>query len=315
VTALSDSSRATLLLLLADAFPAAGLGHVSRATAVADAARETGLAPRCLALGAREPLERDGIRWEPVRGLEDAGDPAVFAAIVLDSYELPPPVVAAWAPGVPLVVMHDLGGVPPEAALVVAPAREEAGEERLLTGLAYACLRRAYWSPPPRAYPEEVGTVLVTTGGGDPGGRAAALASAAMAAFPGATVRVVRGPYASGTLPPGTDVVEGRAGLADELARADVVLTAAGQTMLEALATAAPTVAVPLADNQRRGAEALARAGGVLLAEPDEAQMRAALGELAGVRRRRELGGRGRELVDGRGALRVAERIAALIAG
>ena len=51
---------------------------------------------------------------------------------------------------------------------------------------------------------------------------------------------------------------------AEAVRGADVVVTAAGQTSLEAVATGAATIAVPMVGNQRRNAEALraARAAG-----------------------------------------------------
>lgn len=83
-------------------------------------------------------------------------------------------------------------------------------------------------------------------------------------------------------------------------------MTAAGQTALEAAATGAATVAVPLVANQRRNAQALAEAGAALIAEPgDELQAVAALDRAA-------LATRAQRGVDGYGALRIAYQIAAL---
>ena len=74
--------RATLI---ADAGPAAGLGHLSRTGAVAVALRSRGVEVRCLAWGADDPVERDGLRWEV---LARAESPAARGVVVLDSYEV-----------------------------------------------------------------------------------------------------------------------------------------------------------------------------------------------------------------------------------
>ena len=89
----------------------------------------------------------------------------------------------------------------------------------------------------------------------------------------------------------------------------DLAVTGAGQTMLEALATGRPAVAVITADNQRAQARAVEDV--VVLAEDDAW---AKVAELAADRERRlDLAVRAREAVDGRGAHRVAEALLALV--
>ena len=60
----------------------------------------------------------------------------------------------------------------------------------------------------------------------------------------------MRGPYATFEPPAGVELVDAPPSLLAELLAADVVVTAAGQSALEAAATGAATVAVPLAPNQ-----------------------------------------------------------------
>jgi spore coat polysaccharide biosynthesis predicted glycosyltransferase SpsG len=83
---------------------------------------------------------------------------------------------------------------------------------------------------------------------------------------------------------------------------ADVVITAAGQTALEAVATGAATIALPLVDNQRRNADALAAAGAAIVSDMT----------IPGYEARGELARRGQTAVDGYGALRIAFRLAGL---
>jgi spore coat polysaccharide biosynthesis predicted glycosyltransferase SpsG len=172
----------------------------------------------------------------------------------------------------------DEGEPPPGAKLVLGPGG--------LAAPRYACLRRPYWQPPQRQPGEEVRRVLVSTGAATP---AAALAGEVAAALPQAEVR---------------DPV-GLPTLRDELEACDLAVTGAGQTMLEALATGRPVVAVVTATNQLGQAEAVSEA--VVLAERDAA---AEVAELAAdPERRRTLAARARELVDGQGAHRVAEAL------
>ena len=143
--------------------------------------------------------------------------------------------------------------------------------------------------------------MLVSTGAATP---AATLAGEVAAALPAARVRVTGGEDAVGAEAIGTLPT-----LRGELEACDLAVTGAGQTMLEALATARPVVAVITADNQR--AQAASVEDVVVLAE-DDAWARVA--ELAADPvRRRDLAGSAREAVDGRGAHRVADELLALI--
>jgi spore coat polysaccharide biosynthesis predicted glycosyltransferase SpsG len=286
-------------VVIADAGNGAGLGHVSRAGAVAAALTRLGVAPRCLALGAEGAFERDGMRWEPLASLASAG---LAPVVVLDSYVAPQDAVSALAQQVKLVLVHDRGGVPKRAALVI---------DGDASALRDACLRPQYWDVPKRRHRAHVERVLVTTGGGDPGGAGTRLALAAKEALPAATVALVRGPYANPETPPGVETVAAPDSLLDELLRADIAVSGAGQTMLEACAAGTPCVAVALAEDQRHQGARAGKLDAVVFAA--EERVPSALKALAGVEVRRELGERAQELVDGRGALRVARRIADLV--
>jgi spore coat polysaccharide biosynthesis predicted glycosyltransferase SpsG len=97
-------------------------------------------------------------------------------------------------------------------------------------------------------------------------------------------------------------------GLIDELASADVVVTAAGVTLLESLALGRPTIAIQRATNQRRYFEALTRASAAV-GSTVGAAARDAARLTRYPARRRELSRTAREHVDGDGARRVARAI------
>jgi spore coat polysaccharide biosynthesis predicted glycosyltransferase SpsG len=88
---------------------------------------------------------------------------------------------------------------------------------------------------------------------------------------------------------------------------ADLAVTAAGMTLYECLASGTPVVATCLADNQRPNFEALSRAGLIMRGEPLLSKAVLRLAEDAALRE--ALSARGREVVDGKGAPRVAAEI------
>lgn len=292
-------------VFVADGAPGSGLGHISRSSAVAVALATRGVASRCYALGALGQFERDGVRWLP-------GFPGGESTelLVLDSYGLTHEDVAALPTFEHLVVLSEEGLTPTGVGLLVDVAADpSAAGDGCLYGFQYACLRPAFWGLPPRREHRRLEHVLVATGSGDVEGAGAGLAEAVRAAAPDARVTLVRGPYAQGRARVGVDVAEAPSSLLPLLRTADAIVTAGGQTMLEAAAMGVPLVAVPLVENQRSQAERLAARGGAMLVSPDEAAARVA--ELArDADLRAQLAARAQETVDGYGALRVAYRVA-----
>ena len=272
--------------VVADGGPGAGLGHLGRSSAIAAALRARGVAVSCHAYGAAEPVTVDGIAWSP---LDEPPAPA-GGVVVLDTYTMPETDRAALAERFAVALMHDVGGILPAATLVVAVGRREDEIAMLgtpvLAGLRYAALRAPFWGLPVRHARARVRRVLVTTGGGTLQDAGVALAAQVKAALPGASVALVRGPRAHFTAPPGVELVNAPRSLVDELLAADIVVTAAGQSALEAVATGAATVALALVDNQRRNATMLAATGAARVLEPG-ADIAATVGHLAGDRAER----------------------------
>ena len=284
--------------LVADGGPDAGLGHVSRCSALAVALRCRGIRTACLVNGSDEPLECDRITWTPLADVVNAD------ALVLDSYRL-----SGMQSDLPLVVFDDAGESPAGAALVVdASGAPGVGDVRRLVGFRHACLRSPFWGLPEREAAPEVRSVLVAAGSG---GAADELAAAAREALSEADVRVLRGPYAPEAAT-GDDVIHAPASLLELLLGADLVVTGAGQTMLEAAAAGAPCVAVALAENQRRQGRRLAAEGAVRFVEAADAVRPAIHALAADDRARAALARRAQQVVDGLGALRVAFRVAEL---
>jgi UDP-2,4-diacetamido-2,4,6-trideoxy-beta-L-altropyranose hydrolase len=281
--------------VLADAGPAIGLGHLSRAGAVAAALRVRGHEVTTVVVGD-EGVAHDGIHWTPLGDLAPPG----HGPLLVDSYRVD---VTALSTARPVATFWDGVGDPPhdvQLAITLAGA----------DGPKLACLRPMFWGVIARRVAPEVRRILVTTGGSAAGGVAELTATVAAAA-PGVEVAAALGPYADEALPDGVVAIRTPPRMVDVLQEAELVVTAAGQTMLETLCTGTPCIATAVVDNQRAQLDLLAVAGGVRaveLAEIGEAV--AAL--VTDASARTQLAATGRELVDGFGALRVAALIAQL---
>jgi spore coat polysaccharide biosynthesis predicted glycosyltransferase SpsG len=299
-------------LLVADAGPDDGLGHVSRLTAIAVALRPRGIEARCHAHGASAPLVRDDIAWAPW----SAGTPlpSDIGVAIVDSYRLRPEAIVAAT--VPFVVFRDHGEAEGAPALVVSVAAPPSDDPPHLSGPRFAALRPAYWGLPRRDLSGPLRRILVTTGGGDPGELGVTIAQAAAEQLPDdVAVTLVRGPHANASPVEGVDVLEAPDSL-DELQRStDLVICGAGQTMLETAACGTPCIALVLAENQREQALSLASSGAVVLVDPAtvDGVLTAILHLDPGARG--ELSRRAQDAVDGRGALRIADHVERLLRG
>lgn len=296
-------------LLLADASPGAGLGHLARCTALAEALGESGFEVETLGLGAEAAVELDGVRWEPWQA-DAAAAGSAPDLLVLDTYDRAEwERVAALAHG-RLVAFEDALPEPAAADVTIAPESDAEASPELLAGLGFACLRRPFWDIEPRRIRDAPERVLITTGGSDLDGLAGRIAAQL---HKRATIRLelVWGPGFGGEPPAGVAVLERPASLLEPLLRADAVVCTGGQTMLEAAATGAPALVLEGAPNQRRQIAALAERGAVLPVE--EAEVPDALEDLLGdAALRAGLSERARDAVDGRGAPRVAAALEAL---
>ena len=296
--------------IAADARREAGLGHLARCTALASALREEGVEPEALGLGANEPIELDGVRWEP---WGSSASPELQPAdlLIIDTYDRDDWARLAATPRGRLVAFVDALPDPAAADVAIALDDDSEGPARVLAGLGYACLRRDFWDLAPRRAGELPEAVLVTTGGGDPGGLATRIAARLGERSPALPVELVWGPGFEGEPPPDVTTIERPRSLLEPLLRAGVVVCAGGQTMLEAAAAGTPAVVVEAAANQRRQIAALEETGAVLAVTEEEVP--AAVERLLdSASLREELSQRAQEGIDGQGARRIAKELVAL---
>ncbi len=336
------TDRAPRVLLRSIASASVGAGHLKRDLALALALRGLG-ADVAFAL---PQLEAPFAGW-----LRDAGLPATaigaalappedaarsLAAqpapdwIVVDDYALDARwhAAAAAASGARIAVIDDLADRPLAADMVVDPNEQPdharryaavlARPARLLAGCRHALLDAVYEDAPRHAPQQPVRSLGVFMGGSDARGVTAGVLRACRAAFAGEIEVVATSAYrhlaalqalaaADPLLRLSLDLPE----LAAFHARHGLQVGAGGSANWERCCIGTPTLAVPLAENQRAVLPALAARGAVALWDGDpladpQGLAGAVAALLADAPQRARLSTAGRRLVDGRGALRVA---------
>jgi UDP-2,4-diacetamido-2,4,6-trideoxy-beta-L-altropyranose hydrolase len=338
------------LCIRADANDAMGTGHVMRCLALAQAWGERGgrvvLLSRALSGALAERAAAEGLT---VRSLEGDGGSladaeATLAAarqvgaqwLVLDGYHFSPAYRRALeAGGVSLLVVDDLADTDLGAADLVlnqnvyAQAAMYPGRSGLLLGCEHALLRREFRATARAAVAPVARRVLVTLGGSDPDNATERVADALSTLRDDGRLHVQlivgavnRHRERLEELLPNwqevhdTEILVNPRALPELMRTADVAISAAGGTCWELAALGVPTLLVVIADNQRLNAETLAARGAAIalgdarhaLSDGAAAQIRSLLGSAAA---RQRLSETGRRLVDGRGALRVVEALAA----
>jgi len=285
------------LLIRADAGPVVGAGHVVRCLALAQGWREAGGDVMLLASAETAPLfprfraEGAEVRVQdaPTGGAIDAARTLEVAAawgagrLVVDGYQFAREYRSAVAAGpVPLLLIDDNGQAGEVDAdwvldqnLHTTPTDYAGATERvrLLLGSAYVLLRRDFRDagPSPRDHRSPPRRLVLTFGGGDAfdwTGRV--LAALEPVAAPDWAVTAVVGPANPRREELETLVAaQGRAwqvrsdvaDMAALLRDADLVVGAAGSTLWEVAFLGVPTLALAVADNQRKGLAECARRG------------------------------------------------------
>ena len=313
-----------------------GLGHLRRCLSLAEALRRLGT--DCFFLLDEDPVCIDqvaaaGFEAICIQSGEDLSQTIEQCrrrkaqAIVADSYALD----AAYLIGLRetkamVAVIDDLADRELPVDLVVNGAIDAAKlayhaekTTRFLLGPQYVLLRPEFAEEPKRTIAEQVRHVLVTLGGGDPEQLTPKLVRWAADTFKDVSVDVVIGPMFDNQNLPSAElaatVYSNPQNIRSLMLGADLALCGGGQTTYELAATGTPAVAIRLADNQTQNLAGLNSAGALVWAgdahDADlEATTKRALTALAGDPvRRAALSQRGRVLVDGQGATRVAHTI------
>jgi UDP-2,4-diacetamido-2,4,6-trideoxy-beta-L-altropyranose hydrolase len=318
-------------LLAADCGSGVGLGHLERMLALADALRAD--LDVSIVVPQGDAAVRDRVSDRGHVPLETPGDtPARVAAavstidtvdvLVLDGYVFDVALQHRLRQRAPLTVVDDLC-LPTDCDLAVNPspggeAMRPSGADGFLGGPAFALLRASFADAREQAprRGRDSRTVLVSSGATDLAGIGGRVTRALLDGD--SRVKVVR------VVGPDTPGVAGRdhdreqlliapPSLAEPLSQASVYVGAAGTTAVQAACVGTPAIITAAVPNQQAQAAALAAAGCAMVVEVEDLAS-TCLQLLDDSARRDDMATRGRALVDGRGAERVADAIRQLVA-
>jgi len=318
-------------LLAADCGRGVGLGHLERMLALAEALRPeveaSVLVPEGDAALRRRVSDRghtpiDAQGDTPLRVASALAASPLFDAVVLDGYVFDVGLQRRLRDRAPLTVVDDLR-LPTDCDLAVNPSPggeslRPDGARAFLGGAAYALIRASVVSAREMASrgDREPRTVLVSTGATDPAGLGLSVSHALLDRDSTVAVTRVVGPDSmelAGDAWPRESLLVAPPDLAGGLGTATVYVGAAGTTAVQAACVGCPSVITAAVSNQEAQAAALAAAGCAVVVDPAELAG-ACLTLLDDPARRAEMSTRGRALVDGRGAARVAAAIRHLVA-
>jgi len=254
------------------------------------------------------------------------------AVLVVDSYDIKADYLTRIREHVRLVVaIDDLGDENRPVDLVVNGGASAAAlsysalpSTRFLLGPRYVMLREEFAQEPVREHQPRIGRVLITVGGSDPTNLTSLLIEQTLR-FGRASIDVAGGPFfhnqaeieeAAAQSPDRVTVYHSPGDMRSLMLEADLAISGGGQTTYELAATATPAVAICRAENQRGNLAGLEHEGtliniGDALARDLPEKLAGVLKELdSDVNLRRQMGMRGRQVVDGLGTQRVARAIA-----
>jgi len=305
-----------------------GLGHLVRCTTLV---RE--LRSRDIAATLRIKDDSDAVAFVRDEGIKPkTSKPATLRedllespadVIVVDSYEFTSEDFDRLAGTTTLVVFDELGDRRLPADLVInnnayADEITYPAADAVCRGPDYCLLRPAFRDLPAPKQTQPPEQVLLTVGGSDLAGAFEDVLEVTAEAVPTeTTVESVVGPYfeTPASPPPGVTFHRVPSNLAELMWNADLAVSGGGQTLYELAACGTPPVAVTLGDDQIRNVEAFEAAGaargvGRPAAAEFESRLHHELNRLCDAKsERRQLAEQCRDLVDGRGASRVARRV------
>jgi len=336
------------ILIVADAGPNVGGGHVMRSLTLAQALAAEGAecrfaaSPEAVAVLAAFAPDMPIVRVASAapQHVTQAVAAERCDAVVFDHYGLAASDHAAMAKGRPALAIDDLADRPLGADLVLdsGPARRAQDYDglvpetaRLLLGPNYAPVRPQFAALREAALARRgggpVGRILISLGLTDVGGITARLADRVRPKATAAGVDVVLGAEAPSLAAlkriarhdPRLALHVDSAEMALLAANADLAIGAAGSSAWERCVVGLPSLMVVLADNQRAAAQALAEAQAALVVDAAAADFedlfdRALARLLRDADLRVQLAGTSAAVCDGLGAPRVAEAFLKLIA-
>ena len=318
------------LVIRTEASTTIGLGHFMRCFALAEAAREQGLAVTFVVNADAPVRERaEAVGAHMVTAPPPGHDHAVMDAevarddwVVIDTYAANADYLASLSARAKLAVIDDLDALDRFDCRVLinpTPAAPKASyatksNAKLLLGPDYALVRSEFRAPLATV---EGGCVTLTFGGSDPTGLTTTVAEQLHAALPGEVIRAIAGP-ANRHIPElralaqrleRLQLVVDPPSMVEALSGSALVVTAAGGSVNELAALGMPALAMVVYDNQAAWLDAcpfpaIDARGGI------QADFPAAVAALmADSVRRQAIARTAHGIVDGQGVFRILQAL------
>lgn len=336
-----------MFYIRADGNAEIGMGHVMRCLSIADALTQKGSKPlfitateECMELIQKRGyetilLETDYQEME----LEISQLASILRknphreqnTILVDSYQATEPYFISLGNYAKVACMEDMGHSYPVDMLInyniYAPKLEYIGNFKTVLGTQYVPLRHEFVNDCDYRIREEVTDVMLTTGGSDPKFISKVILETLLAEekLKNIHYHVISGPfnrYEKELLAFAEDkeqitVYQNVKSMKEIMKKSDVIISATGSTLYEIGSLGVPMICFYFADNQQPGARCLAEqtdivnAGNILdFRERTLRNMKAALLRCVEEKSYRELiASQEKQLVDGQGALRIAEQL------
>jgi UDP-2,4-diacetamido-2,4,6-trideoxy-beta-L-altropyranose hydrolase len=296
-------ARTRSVLVVPDAGKSAGMGHVARCLALAEAFDHLGWDAAVCVRDVRSSafVRRRGIAVRSTLG-------GRWSVVVIDSYAPHTKLARARQLAPVTVAVDDLGEVSVrDVDIVLRPALGARPSPGVLAGGAFVLLPREYWTRRRGSTHRALRCVVLSLGSRPPARALSRIRALLDRELNGAMIRIAEGAAARRWTE-----------LRPLLEEADLAVVSGGQTLHESLALGVPTVVVQTADNQRRQILGAVRARAAIAvgswsARTFERRCVTALRQAAKIAERRRLARNAARAIDGRGALRAARAIGGIV--
>jgi len=327
------------VLIRPDAGLEMGLGHLQRCLNLAYALKQCGFSVEFISYSFEEVeaiVEAEGYRFEHLVDGYPAGIPTElldrFKVLLIDSYNVSMNELRNLKRGLfYLAIIDDLCMEYPFADLVInanpyALENNPKNTETIyLFGPQYALLRPEFSNIQQKKIRTDINDLLITLGGSDPWNLTPVIVESVIKTLGDRLkIHVIIGPFFNNkrdiiaqcrSLGRNVLVYLNPPNIERLMFKADLAISAGGQTLFELAAVGTPTIVIQLADNQKQNIQILKNKGAVMFAgevhdfnlERSIAEKLIVLLEKPGLREK--IAFNARKLFDGKGIYRVAEKI------
>lgn len=328
-----------IVAIITEGLKNTGFGHITRCTSIYQAFEERGITAKFFVNGNKDSEALlDGTNYEIIDWLNDQekllNNLKLVDVVIIDSYLADLDLYKNISAHIkyPVFIDDNIRIIYPSGTIINGTIQAEEFDYNqnenndLLLGSKYIPLRKEFWTAPVKRINKYIETILITLGGQDIRNLTPRIIEKIKLVFPVAVKKVVIGC--------GFNNIDEIEKVKDEktelvfnpdaekmrelMVSSDAAISAAGQTLYELALTGVPTVAVGVADNQRKNIEGWEKAGFIKFAGwwNDEQLLENVSKEfdlLKDPGLRSELSEIGRKHVDGLGAGRIADYLANLI--